>query len=331
MDGDDVCAICLDLVPEITEVFNKTKLSCRHEYHSFCLRKWFSISETCPLCKAIPVDWPFPDIPRPVAQDVVDSESEPEDEMEEEEEEVEDKDEDEPDDPEDETYEMSAEEEDEEEEEDTDDEDDAAEFTEDVRHQITADVAEYARRALGNDRTLGAVDGFFAGIPIGDVNASTIFKSLTNNSRVNSLNLERQELGNPSVQMLGTVLAINKGVRFLNLSFNPFVDEVGIKSLAQGLMSNGRLTHLMLRGCSVGDAGAKYLARALLRNKTLVHLDLRDSYLTNDGAFLLAQAFAGNETLQTLDVRDNPRISRRGVGQLQKVISDRAKVCTVQA
>jgi hypothetical protein len=42
------CAICLDeLIGRIG-----VSLTCRHIFHSVCLRKWLDYSQICPLCRA---------------------------------------------------------------------------------------------------------------------------------------------------------------------------------------------------------------------------------------------------------------------------------------
>ncbi|KAF6148576.1 hypothetical protein GIB67_042535 [Kingdonia uniflora] len=51
--GNVKCSICLKILrnAEVTE------MSCKHEYHSICLRDWLSTRNTCPICRhALPVD-----------------------------------------------------------------------------------------------------------------------------------------------------------------------------------------------------------------------------------------------------------------------------------
>ena len=47
------CSICLEYMGDTLLEEMITELPCKHIYHKDCLAKWFSINNTCPLCKSI--------------------------------------------------------------------------------------------------------------------------------------------------------------------------------------------------------------------------------------------------------------------------------------
>ncbi|KAK4757691.1 hypothetical protein SAY87_018992 [Trapa incisa] len=47
---EDNCAICLETYREADQV--GTLKTCSHHYHSNCIRKWLSMKNSCPICKA---------------------------------------------------------------------------------------------------------------------------------------------------------------------------------------------------------------------------------------------------------------------------------------
>lgn len=49
IDAADDCGICLEKV--IQEITMNSRLPCKHEFHTSCIRKWFQEGKsTCPLC-----------------------------------------------------------------------------------------------------------------------------------------------------------------------------------------------------------------------------------------------------------------------------------------
>ena len=49
MCNDDVCPICY------SDIRNSEArvTTCKHVFHSICLRKWLYIQDTCPMCQNI--------------------------------------------------------------------------------------------------------------------------------------------------------------------------------------------------------------------------------------------------------------------------------------
>jgi hypothetical protein len=46
------CSVCLE---EMTDPKKCGRLPCAHIFHDWCIKEWLSVSENCPLCRAIPV------------------------------------------------------------------------------------------------------------------------------------------------------------------------------------------------------------------------------------------------------------------------------------
>ena len=50
----EICSICLKPLPEIEENGPAVSLKpCYHKFHHGCIKKWMSISNTCPLCRVV--------------------------------------------------------------------------------------------------------------------------------------------------------------------------------------------------------------------------------------------------------------------------------------
>ncbi|KAK8885814.1 hypothetical protein M9Y10_041268 [Tritrichomonas musculus] len=48
-DVPDICGVCLQTIPEGTEV---AVLPCMHIFHPKCIEKWTKVNNSCPFCKA---------------------------------------------------------------------------------------------------------------------------------------------------------------------------------------------------------------------------------------------------------------------------------------
>lgn len=48
-DVPDLCGVCLQIIPEGTEV---AVLPCMHIFHPKCIEKWTKVNNSCPFCKA---------------------------------------------------------------------------------------------------------------------------------------------------------------------------------------------------------------------------------------------------------------------------------------
>jgi len=302
--NDSDCAICLGRVACLRNKYVVTQLACRHVYHSFCLRQWFTRADSCPLCKQVPEVWPYPDIPRPsppTEDEFMEYEDEEEEEEEFEDEVVEDVSE-----PESAEFDPSAPEQEDEVVSWSDDDSSDALF--DMDQELADEIVGYAERLERDDSVSRIERTLDTGVPIGDHNAVTLFRALSTNTRLQHMALVNQNMTNFSINVLATVLARNKGLRFLNLGSNEF-DEDGVIALARALRRNKRLTHLILDGTRVGDSGMRELCNALVSNTTLEHISLRGTGLTNESMRMVNLLANSNRTLRYLCVAGNQRLS----------------------
>lgn len=324
---DDVCAICLNSVPEMA-LYEQKKLDCAHVFHSYCLRQWFSAKQTCPLCVQVVKTWPFTDLPRPIIRDEYDPD-EPEDDPDE----IDDPEDNSDSDPDVVSGDLSLFSSDSEESHDEaisrKDRHDA-EFKRDQIIQTAATVAEISHRLINNDQTLGTIsDIHFHGVQIGDTLGARLVRSLAHNSRLNCFSMRNHHLSNTTANLMGTVLMGHKGLRTLDLSDNNITAD-GVKRLGFALGSNARLTHLYLNGLEIGDIGAHYLAKGLLLNKVLAVLSMCAARIENKGAEKLAEMLKVNKCLRLIDLSGNERITATGAAALRTAVMERGVACVVR-
>ena len=140
-------------------------------------------------------------------------------------------------------------------------------------------------------------------------------------AKLESLNLNRNEINDDGVKILAEALKKNKSLESLHLSNNIIKDD-GAAALAAALQSNSMLKALDLDSNRIGDDGVATLAGALQSNATLIYLDLGNNEIGDDGVTALAAALQSNATLKELDLRGNTGISQRGKISLLKLVID---------
>lgn len=304
------CAICLGDI-DVARTAQVVQLSCKHVYHRPCLRAWFRRSPLCPLCKAAPKVWPFPDLFIPASPDDVDflesdSESSSDDDSSE-------------------SADMDGEEEDEDDHEMELDESEGLE--DDVVVENARTRVDLLVRALeSNDVTLTSLDSERLDFPLGEEHGVRLCRALSTNMHVNRLVLTDRGVGNLTASMLGTIIARNRCMRVLDLSENESVNDHGIASIAKGLVRNTRITHLYLNSLNIGDDGMSALCKALTRNKTLQVLGMRATRLTDAGVRMIASIIC-NSSLVCLDIQNNARVTSRAIRALTLANGARSTPC----
>ncbi len=306
------CAICLNDI-DVARTAQLVQLSCKHVYHRPCLRAWFRKSPLCPLCKAVPKVWPFPDLFIPASPDDVEFlESDSDD------------DNSDGDDDSSESADMDGEEEDED-----DHEMELDESEDDVVVENTRTRVDLLVRALeSNDVTLTSLDSERLDFPLGEEHGVRLCRALSTNMHVNRLVLTDRGVGNLTASMLGTIIARNRCMRVLDLSENESVNDHGIGAIAKGLVRNTRITHLYLNSLNIGDDGISALCKTLMRNKTLQVLGLRATRLTDAGVRKIASIIC-NSSLVCLDIMNNARVTARAIRALTLANGARATPCVL--
>jgi len=142
---------------------------------------------------------------------------------------------------------------------------------------------------------------------IDDGGATYLVNGLTNNTKLQELNLARNDIGNAGCESIASLLD-NPNCNLQKLSlYKNNIDDKGAITLANGLANYIKLQELVLDGNSIGNAGCEAIASLLGNsNCNLQELILSLNYIDDEGAITLANGLANNTKLQELDLVRNP-------------------------
>jgi Ran GTPase-activating protein (RanGAP) involved in mRNA processing and transport len=141
------------------------------------------------------------------------------------------------------------------------------------------------------------------GNDLGDVGASAIAQSLSQNSRLQALSLTACDIGEVGMRSIGAALEINSSLRVLELSQNPGGDS-GAQSILKALETNGALQDLRLDGNDICDLNES-ITKAVARNRCLKRLRLRDNKIGDGVLVLFCRDLCENSSLVDLDLAGN--------------------------
>jgi Ran GTPase-activating protein (RanGAP) involved in mRNA processing and transport len=139
---------------------------------------------------------------------------------------------------------------------------------------------------------------------IGQIGSNKLLSGLVHNSTMNYLNLKHNPLGETANTGLFYYIDENIAVGYLNLS-NCGLRESGCEKVAEGLHKNHTLKTLVLKNNHFKDEGIGFLSEALIINTALLNLDLAKNQITSKGAMVLFTALKKNEWLYSLNLMDN--------------------------
>jgi Ran GTPase-activating protein (RanGAP) involved in mRNA processing and transport len=145
---------------------------------------------------------------------------------------------------------------------------------------------------------------------LGSAGTAAIFKGLTVDKGLTTLDLCGCNVDDESVMILCDALDSNAALTSLNLSANAITD-VGAAEIARSVATHPALQHLDLSKNKVRDDGGCALAGMLEMNKTLDTLELTDAWIGDRGAIAIGVALANNTTLHHLHL-DNNHVSEDG-------------------
>ncbi|KJE93971.1 hypothetical protein CAOG_04680, partial [Capsaspora owczarzaki ATCC 30864] len=134
---------------------------------------------------------------------------------------------------------------------------------------------------------------------IGDAEAQAIAEALKVNTKLTTLELNKNQIGDVGAQALAEALKVNTRLNFLQLSENQ-IGDAGAQSIAEALKVNKKLTFLFLADNQFGDAGAKAIAEALKVNTKLTTIDLMSNCIGKLGSQALKEACKGKSGFQLL-------------------------------
>ncbi len=113
-------------------------------------------------------------------------------------------------------------------------------------------------------------------------------------THIRSLLFDHCGLGDIEATLVGTALASNRTLETVDLSYNEIGPD-GARGLAQGILSNGSLTALLLQGNRIG-AGAADLASSLWNHRILTALDLASNGIGDTEVLALVAALSATTT-----------------------------------
>ncbi|KAJ3073198.1 RNA-DNA hybrid ribonuclease [Podochytrium sp. JEL0797] len=149
---------------------------------------------------------------------------------------------------------------------------------------------------------------------IGDLGAQRIVSALWHGIPLDTIVLDKCNIGYKAVDQLGRVLGTSR-VRVIKISENPRIGPPGMTRLAEGLMKGGakqRVEEVWIGGGNAGDSGCRAILQAC-RDSRIRVLDLRDNQMTNEGAKVLAGVIAAEGScLERVYIGEN-RIADGGV------------------
>lgn len=153
----------------------------------------------------------------------------------------------------------------------------------------------------------------FADNWIDDEYAGSFFNALTQQSKIQTLDLSSNWLGDTGIPLMVNVLQHNQGLRHLNLSCN----DLHANAL-DDLVEFFKHAHIHSLDVSYNFLGAKGMAaiqKIILYHNCPKKLNLRTNHIGNEGAGLIAHSLRKNHALEALDLSDN-EMTIQGVRQI---------------
>ena len=129
---------------------------------------------------------------------------------------------------------------------------------------------------------------------VGSVGGMAIFECLRENSHIQALDMEDNQLGlnvdveSGHLEHITCALSENQVLTHLDLSYNNLAAR-GCAAVAEALEQNKGIKELSLRGNNMGDNGAQALAASLLKSSHLTKLDLSDNGIGEVGGRSLGE------------------------------------------
>jgi Ran GTPase-activating protein (RanGAP) involved in mRNA processing and transport len=106
--------------------------------------------------------------------------------------------------------------------------------------------------------------------------------------------VESVKMSIEGVRELGSMLCLNKKLRYLSLNHND-IGDTSMHLLADALQYNKTLQYLYLNNCNLRDECVPFIVDIIKQTKTLVSIELVKNQLTEEDKFLINQAGLTNE------------------------------------
>ena len=143
-----------------------------------------------------------------------------------------------------------------------------------------------------------------AGNKLGDLPFCDIATAISNNKTLNKLFINDNDLGKISSEILGTVLKMDKKIKFLDVSKNKMGDDI-IGSMLKGLICNNCLETLVINDMGLTNKSLRIFETTLCTNNTLKTLFLERNKLTYKGWRLLSEILNKNRSIEYISLVGN--------------------------
>ena len=142
------------------------------------------------------------------------------------------------------------------------------------------------------------------GNKIGDIPFGNIAEAISNNRTLNKLFINDNDLGKISSTLLGTILKMDKKLKFLDVSKNK-MDDTTIGGMLKGLICNTCLDTLIINDMGLTNKSLRIFETTLVTNSTLKVLFLERNKLTYKGWRLLSDILNKNRSIEYLSLVGN--------------------------
>ncbi|MDJ1506591.1 hypothetical protein [Xanthocytophaga agilis] len=154
---------------------------------------------------------------------------------------------------------------------------------------------------------------------LGPEGCSFVVESLWNNTRVKSLLLGTDGIGNGGAEKVAQLIGHNENLETIYLGCN-LIENEGTEKLAQALITNTSVRGLWLKRNPIGEQGAYHIANVLKQNRHLRTLDLVNTQIGTAGLKAICEVLATqNQTLERLYLGGN-QINAEGASYLAEVL-----------
>ncbi len=140
---------------------------------------------------------------------------------------------------------------------------------------------------------------------------------------LDDLNLDRINIGEEGGIFLARALSCNKSLVTLSLR-NAGIDDVGLRNLSTGLLSNSSLQKLVLSSNASITAAGLINFKPYLQSPTcsLQVLDICSINIGDEGALALVDAMTHNKSLKVLGISSSSGVSVTGLQAFSKLLCD---------
>jgi len=158
-----------------------------------------------------------------------------------------------------------------------------------------------------------------SGCNLGNEGAKFVAEALAKNAALEYLDVSGNNIGHVGCVAFANAIKTNPTLKVLNLSSNRGMEDKGVITIVEAVVTNCSLKSLKLQSCGVIDAGFSAVANMLEFNTALSDLDVSRNRFVASRSAALARALSINKTLQTLSLGTDWQKSDVFVTELMRV------------